>query len=361
VHEWGTFTSVAGDDGQSVAWRPLSEPSDLPCFVQRLPDGPKQIIAGGWPALAATVRMETPVLYFYSDVPASASVRVQFPQGLISEWYPSATLGPAFYPFDLRKSLGSAEWTNVRIVPDSTAALPREPGDSHYYAARETDASPVHVGAEFEKFLFYRGVADFPVPLSVRLDGGRRVVVSHTGTQPIRRMILFENQGGRIGFRVVSADSAVTTSIDLPSGTASFAGLRAELERQLVEEGLFAREAHAMVETWRDSWFEPGARLFYILPRALTDAILPLAIDPTPAKVARVFVGRIEIVTPAMEADVARAIAANDMRALHEYGRVLEPIASRLVAAHTAGLDAARVQRALQLVAASRQAEATCR
>src|SRR5437016_14464899 len=33
VHEWGTFTSVAGPDGQSVNWTPLSGPQDLPCFV----------------------------------------------------------------------------------------------------------------------------------------------------------------------------------------------------------------------------------------------------------------------------------------------------------------------------------------
>ena len=36
VHEWGTFTSVAGEDGDPVSWAPLSGPSDLPCFVHRL-------------------------------------------------------------------------------------------------------------------------------------------------------------------------------------------------------------------------------------------------------------------------------------------------------------------------------------
>ena len=33
VHEWGTFTSVAGQDGASLDWRPLAGPSDLPSFV----------------------------------------------------------------------------------------------------------------------------------------------------------------------------------------------------------------------------------------------------------------------------------------------------------------------------------------
>ena len=35
VHEWGTFTSVAGQDGRAVDWLPLSGPPDLPCFVDR--------------------------------------------------------------------------------------------------------------------------------------------------------------------------------------------------------------------------------------------------------------------------------------------------------------------------------------
>src|SRR5580658_559406 len=68
VHEWGTFTSVAGADGQAVEWTPLSAPSDLPCFVTVLnPDSPKGNLGGVFlldttshPTLAnvrATVRM----------------------------------------------------------------------------------------------------------------------------------------------------------------------------------------------------------------------------------------------------------------------------------------------------------------
>ena len=33
VHEWGTFTVVAGVDGTLLDWNPLSGPSDLPPFV----------------------------------------------------------------------------------------------------------------------------------------------------------------------------------------------------------------------------------------------------------------------------------------------------------------------------------------
>ncbi len=37
-----------------------------------------------------------------------------------------------------------------------------------------------------------------------------------------------------------------------------------------------------MIDTWRDSWFEEGSRLIYILPESAVNAMLPLEIDPTP-------------------------------------------------------------------------------
>ncbi len=88
VHEWGTFTSVAGEDGGAVEWVPPNGPQDLPCFVDRVGFNIK-----GW--LPATVRMETPVLYFYSSEERTVDVRVRFRRGIISEWYPRADVAPA--------------------------------------------------------------------------------------------------------------------------------------------------------------------------------------------------------------------------------------------------------------------------
>src|SRR5262249_27296266 len=36
VHEWGTFTSIAGRDGNAVLWRPLAGTADLPSFVYQI-------------------------------------------------------------------------------------------------------------------------------------------------------------------------------------------------------------------------------------------------------------------------------------------------------------------------------------
>jgi len=67
-----------------------------------------------------------------------------------------------------------------------------------------------------------------------------------------------------------------------------------------------------MVETWKDSWFEEGSRLIYIVPSGFIDKVLPLTIDPVPGQIVRVFVGRLEIVTPATAMAVRTALAHND-------------------------------------------------
>src|SRR5436190_715721 len=88
VHEWGTFTSIAGDDGNPVNWQPWGGPSDLHCFVDRFKNASPRI------SYYSSIRMETPVLYFYGPREQTVNVDVQFPKGLITEWYPNALVSP---------------------------------------------------------------------------------------------------------------------------------------------------------------------------------------------------------------------------------------------------------------------------
>jgi hypothetical protein len=81
-----------------------------------------------------------------------------------------------------------------------------------------------------------------------------------------------------------------------------------------------------MIETWKDSWLEEGSRLIYIVPSGFIDKILPLIIDPAPGQIVRVFVGRLEIVTPATTTAVRTALAHNDEGTLDKYSRFLDPI-----------------------------------
>jgi hypothetical protein len=69
-----------------------------------------------------------------------------------------------------------------------------------------------------------------------------------------------------------------------------------------------------------------ASRLIYIVPRGFIDNVLPLTIDPAPGQVVRVFVGRLELVTPTTARAVKTAIAHNDEETLKKYGRFLEPI-----------------------------------
>jgi hypothetical protein len=363
VHEWGTFTSVAGVDGQAVEWRPLSGPSDLPCFVTMLSPLAIYKTATGstqLSAIRATVRMETPVLYFYGPREQTVSVNVRFPQGLITEWYPRAEVPAVNAPIRLTQQTGQIDWKQVTITPGANPAFLVEDGASHYYAARATDAAPVRVGGDAEKFLFYRGLASFQVAIAARSIGDRTLVLENAAA-PVRGLLLYENRGGRMGYRVLDRleGAAQVTAPDLKH---DFASLRRELESLLVAHGLYPREAAAMVETWRDSWFEEGTRLLYIVPPAMVDEILPLRITPAPERVTRVFVGRLEIFTPATLRDVERAIRATDLKTLVKYGRFIDPIVGVIQAQGglAADADQRRIDAALRLVAAADTPEKTC-
>jgi hypothetical protein len=115
----------------------------------------------------------------------------------------------------------------------------------------------------------------------------------------------------------------------------------------LTSQGLYPDEAHAMIETWRQSWFEEGSRLFYIVPGDFLNTILPLTINPAPAQTVRVFVGRLELITPATTQAVEKILATHDAVGLQKYNRFLEPILTEMKAAKPA--EAGQIDRDLDL------------
>ena len=79
----------------------------------------------------------------------------------------------------------------------------------------------------------------------------------------------------------------------------------------LVAAGLFRKEADAMMQTWWASYFEtPGLRVFWIVPRAEVDKVLPLSVSPEPQGIERVIVGRSEILRPSFESRLVSDFAA---------------------------------------------------
>ena len=331
VHEWGTFTSVAGNQGESVSWAPLAATSDLPCFVHRLGKGIVKFTPG-------LVRMETPVVYFYAPAPTTASIRVDFPQGWITEWYPKATRvfpdNPGPYGTNAKGGAmykpenGSIDWTDLKVSPGTNPQLPTTNGPSRYFAARAAESAPVQSGDEDEKLLFYRGIANFKVPVEAALKGDV-VAIRNTGPVPISLAVLFENQHGRVRFRVANdvKDTAIFNGADSTTGVE---GVRGEMTRALERAGLYPKEAAAMVETWRDSWFEKGMRVFYLVPRATVDELLPLKVSPAPRELRRVFVGRVEMLSPWREQEIRTAMRTGDTHTLLTYGRFLSPFLEQM-------------------------------
>jgi hypothetical protein len=339
VHEWGTFTSIAGPDGRAVEWTPQAGPSDLPCFVVRN----RFNIKG---ALRGTVRMETPVMYFYAPDQTQASVSVRFNEGVITEWYPPAAVTEA--PAHNGRQDGTIHWPLVSIVPQLSTDFRTESAPSHYYHARATDASPISVGDDSERFLFYRGVGTFAPPIAAIAAGDGSVDVASTHSLPLGDILFFENRGGSIALDVRHIDAS-RIMLTPPAPLDGVAPPLSEIEQILVANGLYEREARAMVETWRDSWFEEGARLIYVTPASFVDSVLPLDVRPRPASVARVFVGRIELVTPSTLRAVQDAIDAGDRFTLERYSRFLEPIVNR-IRATTPAADRAELERLIRSV-----------
>ena len=352
AHEWGTFTSIAGNDGSAIEWSPLTSSSDLPAFVEHFRDPGFKL------GLRGTVRMETPVIYFYSPRQENVSVQVSFSRGVLTEWYPHASrVEPAggLYGETLSKAgaSGSIAWDSITLMPGGRASFPEGHLSNHYFAARMTSATPVQVktatGEQQEKFLFYRGVAGFTVPLTATLDAEGKLRLKNNFGSEIPATLLFERRGERVGYRISGTlDSEAV--LYPPELNSSIDELGRELEGILVAQGLYQDEARAMVQTWRNSWFEEGSRLLYIVPPAFVNEVLPLAINPEPGQTVRVFVGRMELITAATANEVATALARQDTETLKAYERFLEPILNTMIQREKDSSRVAQLQSYLTIV-----------
>ncbi len=381
VHEWGTFTGFAGSDGVHLPFG-IDIGSELPEFVlNRKEQATRQHVKltdfdlftkGG--GVYALQRMETPVVYFYTSQPRDVTVAVDFPQGLLTEFYPPVRkMAPAFgdgpgefhlierprLPAgippttrpDAKFERGSLDWGAVRLIPqiagERPAPMPEVPKSagaaSHYPYARETDAATVQFSDRSgerheERFLFYRGLGNFTLPVSLTAGTGDRFEIYNAGGQSIRFALLLRVADGRARFAVCS-DVKGRQAMNLPGETVALDQVGNAITRALVAEGLYEKEARAMVKTWSSNWLgEPGVRVLYTVPRAVTDGLLPLRIAPAPEETVRVLVGRIEVMTPEQEAKIQslmatalqiKTLAPDDAIYLRNLGRFFDPAIER--------------------------------
>jgi hypothetical protein len=366
VHEWGTFLSVQGSDGVTLGGMVDSE-EDLPPFVC-------QRELNGLSRARMCQKMETPVTYFYSDRPRQVSVKVAMPRGLLTHWFPSVqAFGPPRGGMDAVEAGSFLDWGPFDVIPDARAPASRdEPGqprpskprlcrvreDSTWRFARETDSALVKLRAGdrdcHEKFLFYRGLGAFDLPLEVRASGSDdelRLTLRNRDEDPLR---------GLFAIRVEKATIRFASLGDLAGGSARALELATEMGARLpqedgipqvkeavtaalVEAGLYEKEARAMVNTWEKSYFRTeGLRLLSILPRPAVDAVIPIQVSPAPSEIVRVMIGRVEVLTPDMERRIEEQLSridATDPKAsaaavaeLDRLGRLGEPVLRRVLA-----------------------------
>jgi hypothetical protein len=344
VHEWGTITTVHSADGKPAGHLNKIEESEvLPKFVHQFEpettrfDPLKKLIKApripGRPDI--TMRLETPVIYFHPPVGGFAKpfdVTVTFRGGVINEFYPDALASvaldeariadkteagivPKQWTGDVLNNyvVGKLEWKGVMLHDTVVAPLTNDPV---WLAPREVQASSVFVPdvGEGERYLFYRGVAHLDALLqtkasgsSVKFSAPALLAWLDSPTLTIPKVWLADIRAdGAIAFREGTPLTIQKAKPGLALGSlkrfarADYTAdgvkpLRASLKKSLINHGLFADEAEAMLDTWKVSYFEkPGLRVFYIVPREWIDYFLPLEIS-VPARVNRVIVGRIDI------------------------------------------------------------------
>jgi len=340
VHEWGTFTSLQDEDGLAVGGV-NSDDEPVPKFVHYLSEwllltpigAAPRILVQGAPRCHpdVTMRLETPVIYFHPPKQTDLShldVRVEFRGGWLTQFYPDAEAvapgvppqGSSFGPI-LNSTIGTLAWKIRRVGVNETGPDTKE---HVWISPRAVEAASIQTEKEeVEKFLFYRGVGHINAPLRLARskDGGSFDIRSEirpwakaNDTLEIDRLWLVDiRRDGALAFRplppvILTSDVrkvAATTASTFEAkefAPNNLEQLRDLLRGELVNEGLFADEADALLNTWELSYFKsPGLRLFFIVPRPWTDHYLPLEIS-VPANVKRAMVGRIELIKPEQRA-----------------------------------------------------------
>lgn len=349
VHEWGTFLAMQGSDGSSLDGM-YHEEHALPSFVHARSRDQLRV-------QSAIVKGETPVIYFYTQRPQRVDVRVDFPRGVWTQWFPQARqVGPQFAAAGdpLQPRHGKITWVAhlFPITGKRPAGYPATDEDSLWNYARDVDATFVttqDIGkgglSETDRFLFYRGLGEVPLPLTMTHSQNGTLTWGRDTGGDAAHLFVLRVENGRGAFRylprlapgqtVREVLPSLKTSRPLPEFTREIGG---ELAKRLTESGLYAKEARAMVNTWRTSYFHTdGVRVLFVLPRTWTDRTIPMRLRPEPRELVRVMVGRLELLTPERERraeEAIRGLAEPQRRAkafqfLRDQGRYVEPIVRR--------------------------------
>lgn len=362
IHEWGTFTSLVGSNGVTQNGM-YHEDEKLPSFVHgfgavgsldarppTLPITPQRPCHGKgcffnnsyFRSRVITQKMETPVLYFYSDQPSTrVSVNVKFPQGIFTETYPAPV---ATFPLKSATPVianGDATFT-VDVLNSKSGVLPQVEAGNIYGHARNVASNIVRTGDEQEKFIFYRGLGRFQPGMKITSKDGQLFLRADSSSLPQAAFLVDVDQTGHANVMEIAGMSAGTTTtiskekIAVLKDHSGSGGVSGVLQPALVTAGLNADEAKAMLDTWNHGYLQvPGLRLLYVLPSNEVEQTLPMTISPKPDALKRVFVGRIEVMLDTDETRILNEIKTHRANfRVASLGRFAEPMLRRVLEVH---------------------------
>jgi hypothetical protein len=302
VHEWGVFTVF--NDLKYANVNRQAEWSALPDFFYR--QFPKQRIKwmpGAW---------DKPIVYFYSKRPAlNVNLKVKFADGGAPVvWWPCASepinrggsQKEAVPRFD---TLAWDLWLGDRVpvVPGLvdvngagwvTPRLADMPAESWLTEARLSAASPVSTAASFsgrrggapvetERFVFYDGLVPAPDFLRCNEIGDSSVSLKNDASFDMPHVYVIDRRKEKPAAAAVALLAGHETHADLAG--ADLATIEKSVRDDLLHAGLFEPEADALLKIWHKGLFEnTGVVAFYVLPQAQYERMLPMEIDPRPAR-----------------------------------------------------------------------------
>jgi hypothetical protein len=306
VHEWGVFRVCPDSDFANAELR--AEWDKLPPFVYGFIKG--RVVPQHWGAPEPRAR---PLIFFHTDKPATATVRVSFPGGMPGVWYP-ATSQPSIEGFQKQPRIGSSlEWTvGIKTPPNGwvpRTPTPAEVADDNWFAmARKVKCDEIYAkfgpnrnDVEREKFIYYDGIFPADKWLKIAVDGDK-VSLMNQVAHPVFDVTVVDRRSAkpRIG-RIDKIDTKETVArVEWVDADASkfAADASRKLTSQLRAAGLFEDEAKLLVDCWKTDLFErPGLHVFYRIPQSVYDVKMPLTVTPKPqitVRVGLIFHGHVE-------------------------------------------------------------------
>ena len=218
--------------------------------------------------------------------------------------------------------------TDVKITPGAKEEFPDRAGRQPLLCGSGDRCRATRTSAgQQEKFLFYRGLASFQPPLAATIDRDGRV---SRRARPVKALSTPSSSSNAAAGNRVSRRSRCRKEHRPRSADADRdrrVAPRRSCATRSIGEGLYPREAR---RDGRDvaGFLVRGWCATVLCVPAVSRRCRPSAPDRARSRltVKRVFVGRMEIVTPEIESEVAEAIRTSNQTVLRKYGRFLEPI-----------------------------------